>query len=57
MKVVVGSIDRTVGILAGMDLVGLIVVGTMGPWGYIGIVPAAHRAHACVSGLFAAWRQ
>jgi len=39
MKVNVGSIDRIVRIVAGLALIGLAVVGTIGPWGYIGIVP------------------
>jgi hypothetical protein len=39
MKVNVGSIDRVVRILAGLVLIGLAVAGTIGPWGYIGILP------------------
>jgi hypothetical protein len=39
MKVNVGSVDRIVRIVAGFALIGLTVVGTIGPWGYIGIVP------------------
>jgi hypothetical protein len=39
MKVNVGSIDRVVRIVAGLALVGLAVAGTIGPWGYIGVVP------------------
>jgi hypothetical protein len=39
MKVNVGSVDRIVRIVAGLALIGLTVAGTIGPWGYIGIVP------------------
>jgi hypothetical protein len=39
MKVNVGSIDRVVRILAGLVLIGLAAAGTIGPWGYIGILP------------------
>jgi hypothetical protein len=38
MKVNVGTIDRVARILAGLVLIGLAVAGTIGPWGYIGIV-------------------
>jgi len=39
MKVNVGGIDRTLRIVAGLALIGLAIAGTIGPWGYIGIVP------------------
>jgi len=39
MNVNVGSIDRVVRIVAGVALIGLAVAGTIGPWGYIGIIP------------------
>jgi Protein of unknown function (DUF2892) len=39
MKVNVGSVDRIVRIVAGFALIGLTVAGTIGPWGYIGIIP------------------
>ena len=39
MKVNVGNVDRTVRIVAGLALIGLAVAGTIGPWGYIGVVP------------------
>ena len=39
MKVNVGSVDRIVRIVAGLALIGLAVAGTIGPWGYIGVVP------------------
>jgi len=38
MKVNVGTIDRVVRIVVGLALIGLAVAGTIGPWGYIGIV-------------------
>jgi hypothetical protein len=39
MKVNVGNVDRILRIVAGIALIGLAVAGTIGPWGYIGIVP------------------
>jgi len=39
MNVNVGSIDRVVRIVAGVALIGLAVAGTIGPWGYIGVLP------------------
>ena len=45
MKVNVGTVDRVVRIGAGVVLIGLAVAGTIGPWGYIGIV-------AILTGLF-----
>lgn len=35
----VGNIDRALRIVAGLALIGLAGFGTIGPWGYIGIVP------------------
>ena len=35
----VGSIDRTLRIIAGIALIALAVTGTVGVWGYIGVVP------------------
>ena len=35
----VGSVDRVVRIVAGVGLIGLAVAGTIGPWGYIGVIP------------------
>ena len=37
----VGTTDRVVRIVAGVALIGLAVAGTIGAWGYIGIVPLA----------------
>jgi len=39
MKVNVGTLDRTVRIIAGLVLIGLAVAGTIGVWGYVGVVP------------------
>jgi hypothetical protein len=39
MKVNVGTVDRVVRIGAGVALVGLAIAGTIGAWGYIGILP------------------
>lgn len=35
----VGNLDRTVRILLGQTLVALAAIGTIGLWGFIGIVP------------------
>lgn len=37
----VGSVDRTVRILAGIVLIALAATGTVGWWGWLGIVPLA----------------
>jgi NADH:ubiquinone oxidoreductase subunit 4 (subunit M) len=39
MKSNVGGLDRIVRIGAGLTLVALAATGTVGMWGYIGIVP------------------
>lgn len=41
MKMNVGGIDRGVRIVGGLVLLGLTLAGTIGPWGWIGIVPLA----------------
>ena len=38
MNVNVGTVDRVVRIVAGIVLIGLAVAGTIGPWGYIGVI-------------------
>lgn len=43
-KTNVGGIDRVLRILAGLVLLGLAVTGTIGVWGYIGLVPLATGA-------------
>jgi hypothetical protein len=37
----VGPIDRALRIVAGIALIALAVAGTIGVWGYIGVVPLA----------------
>lgn len=39
MTVNVGTLDRTIRIVAGVALIALALMGTIGVWGYIGIVP------------------
>ena len=39
MKTNVGGIDRGLRIIAGLLLIGLTLMGTIGPWGWIGVVP------------------
>jgi hypothetical protein len=39
MKFNVGGADRIVRILVGLILIGLTATGTVGPWGWIGVVP------------------
>ncbi|HHU93612.1 MAG TPA: DUF2892 domain-containing protein [Alcaligenaceae bacterium] len=46
MKKNMGGIDRTVRILVGLALIALSLTGTIGLWGWIGVIPLA-------TGLFA----
>jgi hypothetical protein len=39
MRLNVGGLDRVVRIVAGLALILLAITGTIGIWGYIGIVP------------------
>lgn len=39
MKLNVGGIDRTLRIVAGLVLIALAATGTVGWWGWIGVVP------------------
>ncbi|MFA5371577.1 MAG: DUF2892 domain-containing protein [Sideroxydans sp.] len=39
MKFNVGSTDRILRIIVGLVLIGLAATGTVGIWGYIGIMP------------------
>ena len=34
-----GTLDRVLRVLAGLLLVGLAITGTVGPWGWVGLVP------------------
>jgi hypothetical protein len=40
-KTNVGGIDRVLRIVAGLVLIGLTLMGTIGPWGWIGVVLVA----------------
>jgi hypothetical protein len=44
MKSNVGGIDRIVRIAAGVVLLGLTISGTIGAWGWLGLVPLATGA-------------
>lgn len=39
MKTNEGTIDRALRIIAGLALIALAATGTVGVWGYIGVVP------------------
>lgn len=39
MKTNEGTLDRVVRIVAGLALIGMAATGTVGAWGYIGVVP------------------
>ena len=39
MKTNEGVIDRSLRVIAGLVLIGLAATGTIGMWGYIGIIP------------------
>ncbi len=41
MKFNVGTIDRVLRVIAGVALITLAATGTVGLWGYIGVVPLA----------------
>jgi hypothetical protein len=41
MKANIGSVDRALRILVGLVLVGLAATGTVGWWGWLGLVPLA----------------
>ena len=44
MKANVGTIDRLVRVLLGVLLITLTAMGTIGVWGWIGVVPIATAA-------------
>ena len=44
MKSNVGGIDRVLRIVAGLVLIALAATGTIGVWGWIGVVPLATAA-------------
>ena len=35
----VGNVDRLLRILVGLALIGLAATGTVGVWGYVGVIP------------------
>ncbi|HSH29122.1 MAG TPA: DUF2892 domain-containing protein [Thiohalobacter sp.] len=39
MKINEGSLDRGIRIIVGVALIGLTVAGTIGVWGWIGVLP------------------
>ena len=41
MQANVGSIDRTIRIVAGLALIGASLFGLIGAWGWIGVIPLA----------------
>jgi hypothetical protein len=41
MKINEGTLDRAVRVLAGLVLIALTLTGTIGVWGWIGVVPIA----------------
>ncbi len=44
MKTNVGGIDRSLRIAAGLVLIALAATGTVGAWGWLGVVPLATGA-------------
>ncbi len=44
MRTNVGGIDRVLRIVLGLALIGLTLAGTIGVWGWIGLVPLATAA-------------
>lgn len=44
MKTNVGSLDRAARVVVGLVLIGLTLTGTVGAWGWLGIVPLATGA-------------
>jgi hypothetical protein len=44
MKLNVGGIDRIARIVIGLVLIGLTLTGTIGVWGWLGVVPLATGA-------------
>ena len=44
MKTNVGGIDRILRIVVGLALIALTLTGTIGVWGWIGVVPIATAA-------------
>jgi hypothetical protein len=53
MKCNVGNADRAIRIIAGLVLIGLAATGTIGMWGWIGIVPSIDWRISFLPGLSA----
>jgi len=41
MKRNIGSVDRTIRIVVGLVLIAAVLLGLIGPWGWIGVIPLA----------------
>jgi len=41
MKVNVGGLDRAIRVIVGLVLIGLTLTGTIGVWGWLGVLPLA----------------
>jgi hypothetical protein len=41
MKLNMGTLDRALRVVAGIGLIGLTLTNTIGPWGWIGVLPLA----------------
>ena len=41
MKANVGSIDRAIRIMLGLGLITATLMGAIGPWGWLGLIPLA----------------
>jgi len=54
MTLNVGGIDRIARIVLGLVLIGLTLTGTIGVWGWLGVVPLATGAIATLAGMFPA---
>jgi len=54
MKINVGTVDRVLRVVVGLALIGLTLTGTIGVWGWIGVVPLATGAagYCPIYGLF-----
>jgi hypothetical protein len=44
MKANIGGVDRTLRVVLGLALIGLAATGTVGWWGWLGVVPLATAA-------------
>ena len=41
MQANVGTIDRAIRIILGLGLIGATLMGVIGPWGWLGLIPLA----------------